>query len=72
MNKYVELRAEVRRFCSDSAQCGLCNDPAQQAAFQRITDRLDAISAAHPEFDAIKMRRSYYGFLPEAVPVKLF
>ena len=72
MKKYAELRAEVRRFCSDAAQCGLCNDLEQQAAFRRITARLDEISTAHPEFDAMKMRRAYYDLLPEAIPVKLF
>lgn len=72
MKKYADLRAEVRRFCSDAAQCGLCNDPEQQAAFRRITDRLDSISSAHPEFDAMKMRRAYYDLLPGTIPVKLF
>ena len=72
MNRYDSLRSEVRQFCSDSAQNGLCSDPEQQAALKRITDRLDEISQAHPEFDAMKMRRVYYDFLPDMIPVKIF
>ena len=70
MGKYDNLRSEVRRFCPDLAQHGLCNDVEQQAAFQRIRERLDEISEKHPDFDAMKMRRAYYDFLPEAIPVK--
>ena len=72
MRKYDELRAEVRRFCPDAAQRDLCKDPAQQAAFRKLTDELDKVRAAHPEFDAMNMRRIYYDLLPDAIPVKLF
>lgn len=72
MNQYGNLRSEVRNFCSDSAQNGLCNDPKQRAALKKISERLNEISLAHPEFDAMKMRRAYYDLLPDAIPVKIF
>ena len=72
MNKYADLRHEVRTFCSDDAQHGSCKDLEQQSSFRRIVDKLDEISAAHPEFDAMKMRRVYYDLLPGMLPVKMF
>ena len=72
MKLYDELRLEVRDFCSDSAQHSLCRDPEQQSAFKKIMERLDEISQAHPEYDAMKMRRSYYDLLPNSIPVKMF
>ena len=45
MNKYADLRHEVRNFCSDDAQSGSCKDQEQQAAFRRIVEKLDAVSA---------------------------
>lgn len=70
--RYDELRTEVRQYCSDSVESNLCKDKEQQAAFRKISDHLDEVRNAHPEFDAMKMRRIYYDILPKDIQVKLF
>ena len=72
MKKYELLRSQVQGFCSKGAQSEACSDPAQREALRRIREKLDEISLAHPEYDAMKMRRAYYEILPGMIPANMF
>lgn len=70
--KYMKLRSEVREFTPDAAQGDLCKDPLVQEAFRKIEERYDEILQGDSNYNMMNMRKKYYGFLPEMIPVKLF
>ena len=56
---YLPLRAELRAFYPDECH-GLCKLKAQTDSVQAIARGIDAFVAAHPEADALDIRRASY------------
>ena len=57
--EYVALRAELRAFYSDECHSP-CKLAAQTNSVQAIARGIDAYVAAHPEADALDIRRASY------------
>ena len=71
MNKYQDLRAEVRAFCPD-AIWEKCKGKEQLDSFERINHRMDEYYQNNPDLGAIPLRRKYYQIASEEIAPKLF
>ena len=56
---YSALRSQLRAFHPDECH-GKCKDPAFDASDVAIREELRAYAAAHPDFDALDLRRESY------------
>lgn len=56
---YAELRKELRAFYPDECH-GVCKNPRQQESVDLIGRELDAWVEAHPDYDALDVRRESY------------
>ena len=72
MEKYQELREEVRSFCPEDAQGSLCKGAEQLASFERINERMDQFYKNHPESDIQLLRKKYYRISAEEFVPKIF
>ena len=72
MNKYQNLRTEVRAFCPDDAQGGTCKGAEQAASFDRMNERMDEYYRRNPQSDAMQLRKEYYRIVSEEFVPKMF
>ena len=56
---YTALRAQLRAFYPDECH-GKCKDPAYDASDRAIREALRAYAKAHPDYDALDLRRECY------------
>jgi len=56
---YVALRKQLRAFYPDECR-GKCKDPAFDESDRAIREELRAYAAAHPDYDALDIRRESY------------
>ena len=57
--EFRALRRQLRAFHPDECH-GRCKAPEFEASFQAIREELDAFVAAHPDFDALDLRKACY------------
>lgn len=72
MPKYCDLRSEVRAFTADTPRWGENKIPERTAAFDAIYNRYDNFVSEHPDYSAMQLRREYYDFIAEMIPLKMF
>ena len=57
----TELRNEMRAFYQDGgSQWTKCKDESQNASLKKMEEGFEAIAAAHPEYNAMRMRKEMY------------
>ena len=53
----TELREELRAFYQEGGrQNGPCRDAEQTASYTRMLEEFQSVTAAHPEYSALRMR----------------
>ena len=72
MNKYQNLRDEVRAYCPDAVVFEQCKEKEQLDAFARIKEKMDDYYRKYPDSNAVEMRRKYYQIASDEIIPKLF
>ena len=72
MNKYQNLRNEVRAYCPDAVVLERCKEKEQLDAFARIKEKMDDYYRKYPDSNAVEMRRKYYQIASDEIIPKLF
>ena len=71
MEKYQDLRNEVRAFCPDAIWQS-CKAKEQLDSFERIKLRMDEFFQKNPDSYAMVLRKKYYQVASEEAVPKLF
>ena len=62
----TELREELRAFYQEGGrQNGPCRDAEQTASYTRMLEEFQSVTAAHPEYSALRMRKETYRIITD-------